>query len=377
MPRSLRARLFVAIGGVSIVALALGAWLVQRALRLDIREEVVVREPAADGATRESRQTVTRTPEPSRPSPAVLLNRRVLIALLLVLLGSAVATALLAQRLVRPLAALRDAADRLARGDRLARVEADGADEIAALGRAFNTMAARIDDDERQRRDLTNDVAHELRTPLTNLRCHLEALDDGVSPMTADTVRTLLDEVGQLQHLVEDLTDLARAEASQLSLQVEPIDLADAIATLVREAAPRAARQQVALEPRVPPNLPPVRADRGRLAQVLRNVVDNAIVHTSAGGRIVIDAAAKDSIATILVRDTGPGIAPEHLPRVFDRFYRADASRSRETGGAGLGLAIVRQLVEAHGGRVAAESAPGRGTTIAIEWPLASSDLHN
>jgi two-component system sensor histidine kinase BaeS len=338
IPRSLAARLFLAIAIVSGAALLPGVWLVQRALHVDA------------------------------------LDRRLLLALVVVLSSAAVATMLIAQRVVKPVTTLREAADRMTAGDLDARVPVHGQDEIAALGLAFNTMADTVRANERLRRDMTNDVARELRTPLTNLRCHLEALQDRVATATPDTVSILLAEVLHLQHLVDDLSDLARADAGQLALSPEAVPLEAAVALLYQELAPRLASAGITLTALLPPDLPLLCADRARLTQVLRNLVDNAIAHTPAGGQIRISARTVTDLVDIEVSDTGTGIDPEHLPHLFERFYRTDPSRSRATGGAGLGLAIVRQLTLAHGGRVSVESTPGQGARFIVSWPPSTSN---
>jgi two-component system sensor histidine kinase BaeS len=372
IPRSLSAKLFLAIAVVSATALILGAWLVQRVLHYEVKEDLTVTRDAGGGPDRIVRHVVTTGTDPRQSVPVVeTLDRRLLIALGLVLGGTAIATMVIARRVVKPVATLRSAAEQMARGDLRARVVVSGQDEIAALGHAFNTMADKLDADERLRRDLTNDVAHELRTPLTHLRCHLEALQDQLAAATPETIATLLAEVLHLQHLVEDLADLARAEAGQLTLAVHDVGLEPVVSMLARELAPRIAAAGLALDVEVPARLPELRADDARLTQVLRNLVDNAIAHTAPGGRVRVTARAAAPGVEIEVADTGVGIQAEHLPRLFERFYRTDPSRSRETGGAGLGLAIVRQLVRAHGGAVRAESEPGHGSRFIIDWPAA------
>jgi len=375
IPRSLAARLFLAIAVVSGAALLLGVWLVQRALHVEVVENVTMTRSADGGPDRVERQIVRGDPGAAAPPPlSNALDRRLLIALVVVLSSAAVATMLVARRIVRPVTTLREAADRMAGGDLDARVPVRGRDEIASLGAAFNTMADRVRANEQLRRDLTNDVAHELRTPLTNLRCHLEALQDRVATATHDTVSILLAEVLHLQRLVDDLSDLARADAGQLALAPEAVPLDLAVDLLAQEIAPRLTAAGITLTVLLPPDLPPLDADRARLTQVLRNLVDNAIAHTPAGGNIRISARTVTELVDIEVSDTGTGIDPEHLPHIFERFYRTDPSRSRATGGAGLGLAIVRQITVAHGGRVGVESTPGQGARFIISWPRAADD---
>jgi signal transduction histidine kinase len=275
----------------------------------------------------------------------------------------------LSRRILRPVEALTAAARRMAAGDLEVRVDGGGQDEIGELARAFNAMAERRAAAERLRRDLVNDVAHELRSPLTNLRAHLEALEDGLLAPTPETLASLGDEVRLLGRLVDELQDLALAEAGQLALERGPVDLAGEIERAMNAARPAADELGIGLETDLPAGLPGVEGDARRLAQVLRNLLGNALTHTPPGGRIVARARPGEGEVAVEIEDSGAGIAAEHLPHLFDRFYRADPSRSRATGGAGLGLAIVQQLVAAHGGRVWVTSAVGEGSTFGFSLP--------
>ncbi|MFC4071686.1 sensor histidine kinase [Actinoplanes subglobosus] len=265
-----------------------------------------------------------------------------------VLLATILVTVLAGRRLVRPLRALTEAADRQAP------MVVSGRDEIAHLARALNASAE-------QRRAMVNDVAHELRTPLTNIRSWLEAAQDDLAPTDAQLVDLLHEESVLLQHLIDDLGDLAAVDAGTLRVHPEPIRVRDVIEQVVEAHRGTAA---VRLETRVEGD-PVVRADPVRLRQVVGNLVSNAIRYTPAGGAVTVTA----SDTTIAVRDTGIGISEQDLPRVFDRFWRADESRSRATGGSGLGLAITRKLVEAHDGTIEVQSTPGRGTVFTVRLP--------
>ena len=285
-----------------------------------------------------------------------------------VLLGAAVLTVPAARRLVRPIHALTTAARRMAAGDRAARVPVRGNDEVTRLAAAFNTMADALDDHDRQRTALVGDVAHELRTPLANLRCHLEAAQDGVIPLDPGLVRSLVEENTLLERLVADLQDLALADAGRLALHPEERDATDLAEQAV--AAHRARAEASGVDLRVDAPLPVVvHADPMRLRQALGNLVSNAVRHTPAGGTVTVAVRGTADAVVLTVADTGDGIAAEHLPHLFERLYRADPSRSRATGGSGLGLAITRHLVEAHGGSVAVTSAPGAGSTFTIRLP--------
>lgn len=281
------------------------------------------------------------------------------------------ACATVARRLAGPLEELTGA---LEAGDLSRRIAVRGDDEIARLGAAFNSMAASIERAERLRQDLVSDVAHELRTPLTNLRGEVESLEDGLLAPTPAVLASLREEVVHLERLVEDLQELALAEAGRLRLALETVALEAEVAGVLRGFGNGSSLPRVHVELADPP---PVRADPRRLRQILSNLIDNARRHTPADGCIVISAeagTAADTV-TIRVRDTGPGIPPQRRADVFERFVRLDGSRQRATGGAGLGLAIVKQLVEAHGGRIWIEDPPAEGATgtvVAFTLPCAA-----
>jgi signal transduction histidine kinase len=290
--------------------------------------------------------------------------------LLLSALGAvAVAFALslaLARRILGPVEAITAAARQMEAGDLTRRVDATARDEIGDLARAFNAMADAVVRSEALRRALVADVAHELRTPLTNLRCQIEAVQDGLQPPDAETLRSLHEETLLLARLVGDLQDLALAESGQLPLHRAPVALGDAVDASLAAVRPIAAARGIVLQADVP---------AGLAAEVLRNLLANALTHTPAGGTVRVSVRPDRLGVTVEVADTGEGIAAGHLPHVFDRFYRADPSRARATGGAGLGLAIVKQLVEAHGGRVSVASTLGAGARFTFTLP-SSPDLH-
>ncbi len=243
-------------------------------------------------------------------------------------------------------------------------------DELGQLAEAFNTMASSLAQQEELRRAMVSDVAHELRTPLTNLRGYLEATRDGLVNADYALIDNLYEETMLLSRLVNDLHELAQADAGQLTLLRSPTPLAGLVEQAVTMLRQQTNDKQIALTADLPADLPLVDVDAERIGQVLRNLLNNAIAHTPDGGAIGVSARVQGGEVQVAVRDTGEGIAPEHLPHVFDRFYRADKSRARQTGGAGLGLAIVRQLVEAHGGTVSAESVAGQGSTFTFTLPI-------
>jgi signal transduction histidine kinase len=313
---------------------------------------------------------------PVRLTPEEVFVRSVNRALLFAVGVGGLAAGLLAlalsRRILRPVDALTAAAHRLEQGDLSQRVAATGRDEIGQLAHAFNAMADSLSRNEQLRRHMVTDVAHELRTPLSNVRGYLEALRDGVAAPTPELIESLYEEALLLTGLVDDLQELTLAEAGQLTLAREAVAPAAAAQRAAQAVEAAAAARGVEVAVDVPPDLPAVDADPKRLGQVLRNLLANAVRHTPAGGQVTVAARARGGAVEVAVRDTGEGIAPAHLPYVFERFYRADRSRARATGGAGLGLAIVKQLVEAHGGRVAVASAPGQGATFTVTLPAAA-----
>ncbi|MCI4041223.1 HAMP domain-containing sensor histidine kinase [Streptomyces sp. TRM75563] len=287
-------------------------------------------------------------------------------------------------RLVRPLHALTGAAQRMRDGEQPASVPVSGDDEVGRLAAAFNDMSAHRARLEEQRKAMVSDVAHELRTPLSNIRGWLEAAQDGLADPDPAFVSSLLEEAVQLQHIIDDLQDLAAADAGVLRLHAEPVGIRELLSQVAAAHQARAENAGVTLTVAVAATgpEPALRADPVRLRQAVGNLVSNAVRHTPEGGRVTLSAYASeggdegddegkacDGTVVIEVQDTGSGIPAEDLPHVFDRFWRAEKSRSRRTGGSGLGLAIVRKLVEAHGGTVEATSTEGEGSTFALRLP--------
>lgn len=357
--------------------------------------------PIRDGEGRQVGTLLT-IPRPSaerasdRRAALVQVDRRLLVAaagvaILVLLLGS-----LLARRIVRPVEALADAARGVGSGDLSRRVRIRSHDELGRLGRAFNQMAGALERAEALRRQMVSDLAHELRTPLAALRAQLEALQDGLLAATPETVASLVDDADHLGRLVDDLQDLALADAGRLALDRRSLDLGAEVRAAARSLglAPEAGSGS-GLEIDLPSRLPRVEADPRRLRQVLHNVLDNALHHGASGAPerpIRIAARTVDrgrQMIRLTVRDHGPGIPERDLARVAERFYRADPSRGRTTagprqdgqpgrsgrsgdrGGTGLGLAIARSLVELHGGTLHVETPDGGGTEIAITLPAA------
>jgi signal transduction histidine kinase len=298
------------------------------------------------------------------------LTRSLLSALGVGLLAALAVSLLLARRLARPLEMLTAAARRLEAGERPTELRTSMGGEVGQLAEAFNSLAASLTRVEQLRQNMVNDIAHELRTPLTTVQGYIEALQDGITEATPEVLNTVHTELLQLTRLVDDLRDLALAEARQLSLTPEPVDVDELIAHNVRASTVAAELQRVRIETEIDPRLPQLRLDRVRISQVVRNILNNAQAHTPAGGVIRVRAYRDKDAVAIDIQDSGSGIAAEDLPHVFERFYRGDRSRSRRAGGAGLGLTIARELVAAHGGKLIAESQPGAGARFTIRLPI-------
>ena len=309
--------------------------------------------------------------DPQREAFLAGINRALLLAAVVAGLAAVLFTAGLSRRILGPVSTLTAAARRMEGGDLTQRVEVQSSDEIGELARAFNAMADGLTRLEDLRRNMVTDVAHDLRTPLSNIRGYLEALQDGVVEPKREVVDSLHEEAMLLNRLVDDLQELALAEAGQLRLERQPVAPADLVNRAMEAARAQAAAGGITLQVDLPADLSLVDVDPQRIGQVLGNLLSNALTHTPPGGEVVVAAQARESEVELSVSDTGEGILPEHLPYIFERFYRADRSRSRATGGTGLGLAIARQLVEAHGGRIEVESEVGQGTQFTFTLPVA------
>lgn len=297
---------------------------------------------------------------------------------LTIALGAAVVAALtvsvfLTRRIGASLRALTAAARRVARGHAAVEVPSpDLGEEFDELVEAFNHMASRLEASEELRRRLLSDVAHELRTPVATMNAYLEGLEDGVTELDPDTTALLREQGARLTRLAEDLSAVTHAEGGDIGLSVEPRDPAELL--LAAHLAVRDGAEAVGIELSVEaaPGLPDVLVDKDRIAQVLGNLLDNALRHTGPGGTVILAAATADDGVVLSVADTGDGIEARDLPHVFERFYRADSARDRASGGSGIGLAITRALVEAHGGVIEVTSAGrGRGSRFDVTLPVA------
>lgn len=298
------------------------------------------------------------------------------------LIAAAVALLLgliLTRQITRPLRVLTGGARQIAKGALHHRVEVSSKDEIGELAHSFNMMAASLDRGEQARRRLLADIAHELRTPLTVIEGTVNGIIDGVFEPDREHLGSIKEQTALLTRLISELRDISLAESGQLKLELAPTNIVELVQRKLSQAELAASEKNVQLKLNITTEVPDIDVDPTRMEQVIANLMANAVGHTPAGGSITISIAAvavdanhsvdKPSLI-ISVADTGEGIAPEHLPNIFERFYRVEDSRSRSEGGAGLGLAIVKQMVQAHGGRVWAESEPGKGSIFYIALPI-------
>jgi signal transduction histidine kinase len=286
----------------------------------------------------------------------------------------------LARGMTQPLRDMATAARRMETGDYSTRVYTSSRDEVGQLAAAFNRMSQELDNLEASRRDLVANVSHELKTPITAIRAHLENLLDGIEEPNPDTIEVMLAQSDRLGRLVEQLLDLSKLESGEVTLRREPVELEPLVSQVMSEIGVASADRRVEVRSDIPHDLPAIEADAERVHQVLFNLVDNAVRFTPEGGEVRIEAHRHNGSVEVRVADTGMGIPAEALPRLFERFYRVDTARTREDGGTGIGLAIARSVVEAHGGTIHAESEPGRGSVftfdLPIAWPVVPADTN-
>jgi len=358
----LAGRLLIALVIVLATA-ALTAWLVASAVGPGLFHEHMVRAGLEDHD-----DAVMHAERAFRDASAVSL----VLALGAAAVASTAVSLVLARRIGRSLAAVATAAARLGAGRYESRVPAAGLGaEFDDLAESFNAMAARLQEAERLRARLLADVAHEVRTPVATIAGYLEAVEDGLQPMDEPTMAVLRDQSARLTRLARDLAAVTRAEAGDLVLTLEPLAPDELLAATTGTWRERATAAGVDVRVQVDPELGHVRVDRQRMGQVLDNLVANALRHTPAGGTITLRATGGYQRVALHVSDTGAGIAPEHLPHLFERFYRADTARDRTHGGSGIGLAICKALTEAHGGTITATSdGPGAGASFTVTLPV-------
>ncbi|MFS0703283.1 sensor histidine kinase [Cellulomonas sp. 179-A 9B4 NHS] len=360
--RGIAGRLLAAMALVIITA-ALTAWLVASATGPVLFHQHMLEAERSAG-------TVVEHAEEAFVSASALT---LLVALLAAALTALLASVVLARRLAATLGHMSTVAAQVAAGRYEARVPAPhiGA-EFDALATSFNEMAARLENVETLRRRLMSDVAHELRTPVATISAYLDGLEDGIEQLTPQTVDVLRAQASRLTRLASDLAAVTQAETGEQQMRREPVSPRELLQDTAAAFADRFAQAGVRLDVDVPRGLEPVLVDQDRFGQVLTNLLDNALRHTPAGGRVTLSAARTPTGTRFAVTDTGEGISAEHLPFVFERFYRVDTARDRGHGGTGIGLAIARGLVHAHGGSITAQSAgAGTGTQFVIELPRA------
>jgi len=372
--RSLTVKLTLAFLAVAFISVGMVGFLANRATQMQFGsylEQNPWLERMGPGMAMHMQRMMLQMFGPPERRFLARVNRAIWLSALASGILATVLGILLTRQLTAPLRELAAAARRIGRGELHERVSVYADDELGDVAQAFNAMAAALDRQEEIRRQLLADIAHELGTPLAVLQGNLEGMLDGVIEPTAERLASLHTHVGLLTRLVKDLRDLSLAQAGQLTLHPEPLDLASAVQEVVEVVRPRAEEKGITLVTSSLESIPPVMADRHRLAQVLHNLLDNPMRHTPQGGTVEVTARREGRMVRVSVRDTGSGIPPEDLPHVFDRFYRVDRSRARATGGTGLGLAVVKHVVEASGGQVSVESTVGRGSTFSFTLPIA------
>lgn len=299
------------------------------------------------------------------------------LATLAALVAAVVASFFISRQVVTPIQKMMLLSQRIADGEYHERLNLPSGgdlsqlDELDQLALRFNQMAEKLEKTETMRRQLIGDVTHELRTPLAAIKGYIEGMMDGVLPAEPETYRLMHSEINRLQRLVDDLQELSRVEAGAFTLHLAPVPMANLVETVRRNFERQFKEKGVLFEAHIESGLPAVKVDRDRIVQVLMNLVGNALHYTPAGGKVQVRVCREKSEIHISVVDTGIGISPQHLPFIFNRFYRADPSRTRASGGSGIGLTIAQALVKAHGGRIWAESeGEGRGSIFHFTLPV-------
>lgn len=315
---------------------------------------------------------------PENPAEAAFLDR-IQTTLIIGAIGAVAVSLLLGILLTRtlthPIRELTTATRAVAEGNYEQRVSVRSKDELGELATSFNLMSTELARSIDLRRQMTADIAHELRTPISVILGHAEGVYDGVLPPSKETFDIIREEAQRLERMVEDLRILTRADAGELTLTrqyISPLGLLDQVATAYH---PITQKKNITLDVETPTKLPVILVDIDRMKQVLGNLINNAIHYTPTDGHISLLATQSQTGMEFRVQDSGPGIEPDDLPHVFDRFYRTDKSRQRDSGGSGLGLAIAKSLVENHGGKIWAESKLGGGSTFVIRLPSSNTDL--
>jgi signal transduction histidine kinase len=316
---------------------------------------------------------ISRTGFPVGPPGSSFLdriNRQIFLAGLLALALALLLAVILSRTLTRPIRELTAATQVVSEGKLSQPVPVRSRDELGQLANSFNRMSSDLARSLNVRRQMTADIAHELRTPISIILGHAEAVHDGVLPASAETFEIVREEAGRLEHLVDDLRILSMADAGELKLNLRSYSAQELLGDVQKIYSHQARQKKISMLVKAAPDLPEIQVDPERMKQVLSNIVDNALRYTPENGRIHLTAERAGDGVEIRVQDSGPGVPADELERIFERFYRTETSRARNEGGSGLGFAIARSLVEKHGGRIRAESAPGEGLTVVIRLPV-------
>ncbi len=314
-------------------------------------------------------------PFEGNPREVEFIDRTKSILIYGALLGAMISLLLgifLSRTLTRPIRELTRATHAVSEGNLSQQVPVRSNDELGGLAKAFNRMSAELSRSVNARRQMTADIAHELRTPLSLILGHAEAVHDGILPPTQDNFEIIREEAARLEHLVDDLRILSLADAGELTINlqtIEPQRLLQEVASLYQY---QTQKKNVKLDLDIASPLSTIEVDPGRMTQVLTNILDNATRHTPEGGRIVLSVKQEKDKIELAIQDSGPGLQPDDINRIFERFYRTDPSRQREDGGSGLGLAIAKSIVQAHGGQITATSEAGHGLKVIITLPVKS-----
>jgi two-component system, OmpR family, sensor histidine kinase BaeS len=363
-PRAGLAARLLAIQVLVALTAVLTAWVVALLVGPPLFHEHLLRASAAH-----AEDQTAHAEDAFASATAISLSIALLAAGLTALMASWYTT----RRIGRPVVLVAEAAAEIAAGRYDARVAPAGlGPEFDAMADSFNQMASRLSSVETTRRRLLSDLAHEMRTPVATIGAYLEGIEDGVTPADGSAWAVLREQTHRLSRLAEDISAVSRAEEHQLPLSLRPVHPVDLVSDAVQAAGARFENKGVSLSTTVPTGLPVIEGDPDRLGQVLANLLDNALRMTPTGGGVTVSAGSTPGGVQIEVSDTGAGIAAEHVDHLFERFYRVDTARDRTHGGSGIGLAISKALVEAHGGRVSAHSpGPGHGATFRVWLPTA------
>lgn len=301
------------------------------------------------------------------------------LAAMMALIAAVIASFLISRQVVEPIQKLMKLSQKIADGEYEERLKITGnvqenqLDELDQLALSFNQMADKLEKTESIRRQLIGDVTHELRTPLSAIKGYMEGLIDGVISATPEIYNQVYAEADRLQRLINDLQELSRVEAGAYQLKIESVNPTSLVETIANQYNQQFDEKGIILKKIYETNLPLIFVDKDRIVQVLTNLVGNALQYTPTGGFVTIMASRVNEEVVITIKDTGIGISPEHLPMIFNRFYRTDKSRTRSSGGSGIGLTIAQALIKAHHGRIWIESAgEGKGTSISFTVPIST-----